>query len=69
MQTLKKSWKGTARKAPPLSSRFLGIFIYATYSQAITLFVAHASDEGQWNLNVNLRAVIIPLMVSPVSFQ
>jgi hypothetical protein len=33
MQTLKKSWMGTDRKAASLR---LGMFIYATHSQAIT---------------------------------
>lgn len=69
MQTLKKSWKGTARKAPSLSSRFLGILIYVTHPQAITSFVAHASDEGQWNLKGNLKAVTILFLISPKLFQ
>jgi hypothetical protein len=65
MQTLKKRWKGTARKAAFLSSGLLGMFIYATHSQAITSFVAHASDEGQWNLKDNMKSVTLLFLISP----
>ena len=69
MQTLKKSWKGTARKAASLRSGFLGMFIYATHSQAITSFVARASDEGQWNLKDNSKSLILLFLLSPEPFH
>ena len=69
MQTLKKSWKGTTRKAAPLPWRFLAMFIYATHSQAITSFVARASDEGQWNLKDNLKLATLLFLISPEQFH
>ena len=69
MQTLKKSWEGTARKAASLSMEFLGIFIYATHSQAITSFAARASDDRQWNLRGNLKLVTLLFLMSPERFH
>ena len=69
MQTLKKSWKGTTRKVASLRSEFLGMFIYATHSQAIISSVARASDEGQWNLRDNLKLATLLFLISPEQFH
>ena len=69
MQTLKKSWNGTARKAASLRSWFLGMFIYTAHSQAITSFVARASDEEPWNLKDNLKLASLLFLLSPEPFH